>query len=79
MAMPKPSLIALGALLWFGACTSFPELEAGSGLPASDAPVHLLPLDELLAQAGGGVANDATAADLAARAARLRARAAAAP
>lgn len=75
MALPKLTLIAVAALVWLGACASFPGLEAGSALPPSDAPVMLLPLDELLAQAGVGAANDSTAADLAARAARLRARA----
>lgn len=78
MAWPKSTPIACAALMWLGACTSFPGLEAGSVMPASDEEVKLLPLDDLLAQAGGDVANDATAADLAARAARLRARAEAA-
>lgn len=77
MALPKRSLTALTALVWLAACASFPGLEAGAALPASDAPVELLPLDDLLVQAGAGAANDASAAELAARAARLRARAAA--
>ena len=77
MALAKLTLIAFGALIWLGACASFPGLEAGSALPASDAPVELLPLDDLLTQAGEGAASDASAAELTARAARLRARAAA--
>lgn len=77
MAWPRPTLIACAALVWLGACASFPGLEAGSAVPAPDAEVKLLPLDDLLAQAGDDVANDATAADLAARAAWLRVRAAA--
>ena len=79
MALRQPTLIALGTFVWLGACASFPGLDAGSPLPASDATVELLPLDELLAQAGGGAANAATAEDLAARAALLRARAAETP
>ncbi len=77
MALPKPTLIACAALLWLAACASFPGLESGSALPASGEDVKLLPLDDLLAQAGEDVANDTTAADLAARAAQLRARGAA--
>lgn len=70
---------AFGLCLALGACTPFPGLEAGARLPASTDPVVLLPLDELVAQANGGVADDATATDLAARAARLRARASVIP
>lgn len=73
--MPKLTLIAMMALAWLGACASFPGLEAGSPLPPSTEPVVLLPLDQLIAQANGGIATDATAAELAARAAALRTRA----
>ena len=75
MGLTKLTLIAFGALISLSACASFPGLEAGFALPASDAPVELLPLDDLLEQAGEGAASDASAAELTARAARLRARA----
>ena len=75
----KLAICACGLCLALGACTTFPGLEAGARLPPSTEPVVLLPLDELVAQAKGGVADDTTAADLAASAARLRARAAAVP
>lgn len=60
-------------LLALTACAPLPGTEAGLRIAPSDQPVELLPLDALLAQADAGVANDATAAALAARAARLRA------
>lgn len=63
-----------GLLVLLTACTPPPGLEAGARIPPSNQPVELLPLNELLAQAQGGVPVDASAADLAARAARLRAR-----
>jgi hypothetical protein len=79
MAQPKSILCAAGLFILMSACARFPGLEAGAELPISTEPVVLLPLDALLAQANGGSVDETTAADLAARAAQLRARAAAAP
>lgn len=67
-----PCMCALLFLL--SACNPPPGVEAGARIAPSDQPVRLLPLDELVAQANGGTANDASAAALAARAARLRGR-----
>lgn len=77
MCQPRLSLCAGVVFVMFAACSTPPGLEAGQRIPLSNQTVELLPLDGLLAQASGGAANDATAATLAARAARLRARAAA--
>jgi hypothetical protein len=74
MPLPRTLLCSCGALLLLSACNAPPGLEAGAVLPPSNQPVELLPLGELLAQADSGVANDASAAALAARAAQLRAR-----
>ena len=76
MARPRILICVCGILLWLVACGNPPGLEAGSVLSASDQEVVLLPLDELLVQAGETTANDTSANTLAARAARLRARAA---
>lgn len=62
------------ALLLLVACTAPPGLDAGQRIAPSNQPVELLPLDQLLEQAKGGAATDASAAALAARAADLRAR-----
>ena len=75
MPLPRLALFHSGLLVLVCACTAPPGLEAGSRIQPSDKPVKLLPLDEVLTQAQGGVASDASSADLAARAARLRARA----
>jgi hypothetical protein len=75
MPLPRISLCAFGMLWLLAACNPPPGLEAGAVIPPSNQPVELLPLDELLAQAEGGVADDASAAALAERAAELRARA----
>jgi hypothetical protein len=74
MPLPRTLLCACGVLWLLAACNAPPGLEAGAVLPPSNQPVELLPLDELLAQANGGAADDASAAALAARAAQLRAR-----
>jgi hypothetical protein len=74
MTLDRVSPILCALLLLLTACSVPPGLEAGQRIPPSNQPVQLLPLDELLAQANGGTANDASAAALAARAARLRAR-----
>ena len=75
MSRPLPMFCVL--LVLGSACSAPPGLTAGKRIPPSDQPVALLPLDDVLAQAQGGVTDEAMAADLAARAARLRARAAA--
>lgn len=77
MARPKLTICSIGLLFALNACTTFPGLEAGANIPVSTEPVVLLPLDQLITQANGGAVDDGTATDLAARAARLRARAAA--
>lgn len=80
MARQKLVFCAFGLFLALGACTTFPGLESGATLPPSSDPVALLPLDQLIAQADIGVTDDDSAAThLAARAARLRARASASP
>ena len=71
------SPILCAVLLLLTACNAPPALNAGSFIPPSNQPIELLPLDALLAQARSGTANETSAAALAARAARLRARAAA--
>lgn len=60
-------------LLTLTACAPFPEIDALG--PESAAPPQLLPIDDLLAQAGTPTADPGPA--LAGRAARLKARAAA--
>ncbi len=61
------------AFAGLAACAPFPELD-GMG-PEAATPPQLLPIDELVAQAGAASADPGPA--LASRAARLRARAAA--
>jgi hypothetical protein len=75
--MPLPRLLLCGAMAALMGCNAPPGLEAGARIPPSDQPVRLLPLEDVLIGANSGTANDASAAALAARAARLRARAAA--
>jgi hypothetical protein len=75
MAQTRISPTVWGLLILVSACSAPPGLEAGARIPPSSQPVNLLPLDALLAQAQGGAASDASAAALAARAARLRAQA----
>lgn len=65
------SVILLAGLL--AACAPFPELDALG--PDTGTPPRLLPIEDLIAQAGP--ATDDPGAALAARAARLKARAAA--
>lgn len=74
MSRPVHLFIGSGLLIMLAACSQPPGLKAGPDIPPSNQPIELLPLDGLLAQANGATANDATAAALAARAARLRAR-----
>jgi hypothetical protein len=62
--------LALGLL---AACAPFPELDAVG--PDTDQPPQLLPIEDLLAQAT--VTRDDPGPELSARAARLKARAAA--
>ena len=66
-------LLVLLALAAPAACAPFPEMAALG--PDTGPPPELLPVDELLAQAGTMTADPGPA--LAARAARLKARAAA--
>ena len=73
--MALPQIAIIGTLTMLIGCSPPPGSEAGSRIPPSDQPVVLLPLDGLLAQSAGGVADEASAAALAARAARLRAQA----
>ena len=75
--MALPQIAIFGVLALLVGCSPPPGSEAGTRIPPSDQPVELLPLDGLLAQSAGGVADEASAAALAARAARLRARVAA--
>jgi hypothetical protein len=74
--MALPRLFIFGCLALLIGCSPPPGLEAGNRLPPSDLPVELLPLYDLLAQANAGTTDEAAAAALATRAARLRARAA---
>ena len=74
IALLRHILISGGLLAMVSACSPPPGLEAGNRIASSNQPVILLPLDEILVQAEGGAANDASAAALAARAAQLRAR-----
>lgn len=66
-------LVLLFALAVSSACAPFPEL--GAMGPDHGPPPQLLPIDDLLAQAGPATVDPGPA--LAARAARLKARAAA--
>ena len=75
MAQPRFSLGMCGLLLALAACNAPPGSEAGPRIPPSDEPLVLLPMDEILAQTSDSKANDTSAAALAARAAKLRARA----
>lgn len=75
MARNRISPGICATLLVLVACNAPPGSESGSRIPPSNQTIKLLPLDALLAQAKGGTANDASAAALAARAARLRAQA----
>ena len=77
MALTRILPSTWGMLVLLAACNPPPGLEAGARIAPSNQPVELRPLDALLAQAQGGVADDASAAALAARAALLKARAAA--
>lgn len=78
--MPLPFVFMLCLLGLLAGCAMPPALQAGARIPVSGDAVKLLPLEELLAQAGNGVsvgdaADDGRATDLAERAKRLRARA----
>ena len=72
--MTLPRTLIGGLLVLQMACAPLPGLEAGRRIAPSDQPVVLLPLDEVLAQAGSSVTSPESAAALAARAAALRAR-----
>ncbi|WP_116599959.1 hypothetical protein [Primorskyibacter marinus] len=69
-------LILALTLASFAGCTSFPELEAAQtpGIQSAAYP-RLLPLDTLLTEEGDPRATPEAMGDLAARVARLRARA----
>jgi hypothetical protein len=67
--------LALVTCLLVSACAQIPAVQAFPPSTAADPP-RLLPIDDLLAQAKGSPVAEARAADLAGRAARLRARAA---
>ena len=69
--MRLPALVLIAALT--AACAPFPELDAAG--PDTAKPPQLLPIDQILAQAGTQDADPGPA--LSARAARLKARAAA--
>lgn len=74
---PSLALATLAAALALSACATFPEVDrAESRLPPGPAPV-LIPLDAALAQAGSARATEGDRDSLLARAAALRARAAA--
>ena len=74
MVLPRIAIVCLLACV--GGCSPPPGLESGARIMPSDEPVALLPLEGLVSQSESGAFNDASADELAARAARLRARAA---
>lgn len=69
-----PLAVVVGIVLTLGACNERPELAASRSLQAGPTP-PILPIDDVLAAAGTLSATDVTSANLAARAAGLRARA----
>lgn len=70
-------LASLAAVLSLAGCTTFPALDAAVSQRPDPGPApELLPIDSLLAATGGARLDAADGAALAARAARLRARAA---
>jgi len=72
------TILCCGMLLLLVACAPFPAVEAAVDQARADAPApDLLPIDELLAQAGSGSSAQTADAGLTARVAALRARAAA--
>ena len=75
IVMALPHIALFGLVGFLAACSPPPVLDTGTRIPPSNEVIKLLPLDGLLAQANGGVADEASAKALAARAARLRARA----
>lgn len=68
----RRSVSVLAAIAALAACAPFPELDAYAA--DSGPPPQLLPMEEILAQAGTATADPGPA--VAARAARLKARAA---
>ncbi|MGB8812995.1 MAG: hypothetical protein WCC57_07400 [Paracoccaceae bacterium] len=68
--------LSLILCLVLAGCAEFPELDVAPTVTGAAAPV-ILPLDELLATAEAGQITVAVGTSVAARAARLRARAAA--
>ncbi|MDZ4136487.1 MAG: hypothetical protein U1D06_12970, partial [Paracoccaceae bacterium] len=79
LSMPRtilPKLIAMLALLAIAGCAGFPEIRRAEAQAGQGAAPPLLPMDQLVARVGGAQATDASREALAARAARLRARAA---
>jgi hypothetical protein len=71
----RQSCLALLTGTLVAGCAQIPAVEAFPPSAASEPP-QLLPIDDLLAQAKGSPVAEARAGNLAARAARLRARAA---
>lgn len=75
-SLPKPLPLVLAAVVALvTACAQIPAVDAFPPSAAAPPPA-LLPIDDLLAQAAGSPKASARAEGLAARAARLRARAA---
>ncbi|AXQ92955.1 hypothetical protein LV780_03455 [Cereibacter azotoformans] len=72
----RPALI-LAVMTALAGCEQFPEVDAARAGREDAPPPPLLPLDELLAQAGTPTVSPETEAALEARAAALRVRAAA--
>lgn len=70
-------LVPLVMLLGLGACAPFPEVKAPVDLPVPATPPELQPLDRLVAQAGAAQISPTATGSVEARAAALRARAAA--
>ncbi len=74
--MPYRHVLLLLVLPVLGACAEFPELSGATPVSALAVAPELVPLDGLIAQASGGQLTETTGTALAARASRLRARAA---
>ena len=78
MVRPMRPALILAALAALAGCADYPEVIAAESATAAAAPPPpLLPLDEVLAQAGTAQVTPETTAAIEARAAALRSRAAA--